>query len=87
MRVIGGNGEALDLKGFTILPFALSSNLIWHEFGVVPNHPFEVLVGAGVLAPLSVRYCILKIIRNDFNSAFKNAHGVFNTVPTPRSDL
>ena len=49
--MIGGNGEALDLKGFAVLPVAISSNLIWHEFGVVPNLPFEVLVGADVLAP------------------------------------
>ncbi len=51
IRVIGGNGEALDLKGFAVLPVSLGSNLIWHEFGVVPNLPLEVLVGADVLAP------------------------------------
>ena len=51
VRVIGGNGEALDLKGIAVLPVAFGSNLIWHEFGVVPNLPLEVLVGADVLAP------------------------------------
>ena len=51
VRVIGGNGEAQDLKGFAVLPVALSSTLVWHEFGVVPNLPLEVLVGADVLAP------------------------------------
>ena len=50
MRVIEGNGEALDLKGFAVLHVALGSNLLWHEFGVVPNLPFEVLEGADVLA-------------------------------------
>ncbi len=49
--MIGGNREALDLKGFAVLPVALGSNLIWNEFGVVPNLPIEVLVGADVLAP------------------------------------
>ena len=31
-RVIGGNGEPLDLKGFTILPVNLGTTLLWHEF-------------------------------------------------------
>ena len=38
IRVVGGNGEALDLKGF-VLPVSLGSNLLWHEFGVVLNLP------------------------------------------------
>ncbi len=50
MRVVGGNGKALDLKGFAVLPAALGSNLIWHEFGVVPKLPLEMLVSADVLA-------------------------------------
>ena len=54
--MIGNNGEACDLKGFAVLPVALGSNLMWHEFGVVPNHPLEVLVGADVLAP---KICLL----------------------------
>ena len=49
-RVIGGNGEALDLKGFTVLPITLGTALLWHEFGVVPNLPLEVLIGADILA-------------------------------------
>ena len=28
IRVIGGNGEALDLRGFAVLPVSLGSNLI-----------------------------------------------------------
>ena len=48
-RVIGGNGEPLDLKGFTVLPVTLGTTLLWHEFGVVPNLPLEVLIGADVL--------------------------------------
>ena len=51
VRVIGGNGDALDPKGFAVLPVSLGLNLIWHEFGVVSNLPLEVLVGADVLAP------------------------------------
>ena len=82
--VIGGNGEALDLKGFAVLPVALGSNLLWHEFGVVPNLSLEVQVGADVLAP---HLCSLLYLKsNDYNSAFKYALGVLNTVPTPRSD-
>ena len=62
MRVIGGNGEALDLKGFAVLPVAFGSNLIWHEFGVVPNRSLEVLVGADVLAP---HLCSLLYLKNN----------------------
>ena len=51
VRVIRGNGEALDLKGFAVLPVSLGSNLIWHEFGIMPTLPLEVLVSAYVLAP------------------------------------
>ena len=29
VRVIGGNGEALDLKGYTVLPVSLGTNLLW----------------------------------------------------------
>ena len=50
VRVIGSNGEALDLKGFEVLPVSLGSNLIWYEFGVVFNFLLEVPVGADVLA-------------------------------------
>ena len=60
--MIGGNGEALDLKGFAVLPVALGSNLIWHEFGVVHNLPLEVLVGADVLAP---NLCSLLYLKNN----------------------
>ena len=49
-RVIGGNGEPLDLKGFTVLPVTLGTILLWHEFGVVPNLPLEVLTGADILS-------------------------------------
>ena len=61
-RVIGGNGEALDLKGFAVLPVALGSTLIWHVFGVVPNLPLEVLVGVNLLAP---HLCSLLYLKNN----------------------
>ena len=62
VRMIGVNGEALHLKGFAVLPVALGSNLIWHEFGVVPNLPLEVLVGSDVLAP---HRCSLLYLKNN----------------------
>ncbi len=62
VRVIGGNSEAFDLKGFAVLPVALGSNIIWHEFGVVPNLPLEVLVDADVLAPY---LCSLLYLKNN----------------------
>ena len=62
VRVIGGNGEALDLKGFAVLPVSLGSELLWHEFGVVPDLPLEVLVGADILA---AHQCSLLYLKNN----------------------
>ena len=45
-----------------MLPVSLGSNLIWHKFGVVPNLPLEVLVGADVLAP---HLCSLLYLKNN----------------------
>lgn len=44
VSVIAGNGEPLELKGFTVLPVPFGTNLLWHEFGVVPNLGLEVLI-------------------------------------------
>ena len=60
--MIGGNGEALDIKGYAVLPVALGSNLIWHKFGFLPNLSLEVLVGADVLAP---HLCYLLYFKNN----------------------
>ena len=48
-RVIGGNGKPLDLTRFTVLPVTLGSIRLWHKFGVIPNLPLKVLIGAVVL--------------------------------------
>ena len=50
-RVINGKGEALDLKGYTVLPVSLGKNLVWHEISVVPNLHLE----ADVLADVTYR--------------------------------
>ena len=62
VRVINENGEAFNLKGFTVLPFSLGSNLIWHEFGIVLNLPLEVLFDAEVLAQ---HLCSLYYLQNN----------------------
>ena len=64
-RVIGGNGEPLDLKGFAVLPITLGTILLWHEFGVVPNLPLEVLIGADIL---SNHQCTLLYQKNNQKS-------------------
>ena len=70
MRVIGNNGKPLDLKGYAVLPISLGSNLIWHELGVVPNNPFEVLIGADnlVLHLCSLHYLLHKVKRLQFGT-------------------
>ena len=59
--MILGNRETIDLKGFAVLPDAISSNPIWHGFGFVPNLPLEVVVGADVFAPY---LCLLLYLKN-----------------------
>ena len=62
VQVIGGNGEPLELRGFTVLPVALGAALLWHEFGVVPELPLEVLIGADILA---AQQCSLFYLKNN----------------------
>ena len=42
VRVIRYNGEAINLKGITVLPIALGSTLVCDEFEVVPNLSLKV---------------------------------------------
>ena len=51
VRMNGKYGEALDYKDFAVLPAAVGSTLVWHDFGVMPNFPLEVFLGADMLAP------------------------------------
>ena len=43
---------------------SIGSTLLWHEFGVVPDLPLEVLIGADVLAAYQCSLLHLKIIVN-----------------------
>jgi len=61
VRVVGGNGDELILRGFAVLPVAVGSVLLWHEFGVVPSLPLEVLIGGDVFIP---HRCILHYLQN-----------------------
>ena len=60
--MIGGNGEPLKLRGFTVLPVAFKATLLWHEFGFVPELPLEVLIGADIL---SAHQCSLFYLKNN----------------------
>ena len=72
-RVIGGNGDALDLRDFAVLFVTLGTTLLWHEFGVVPNHPIKVLIGADVL---SKNQCSLLNLKNNQQTLlFGNENG------------
>ena len=62
VRVIGGNGEALELRGFTVLPVSIGNTILWHEFGVVPRLPLEVLVEADMLA---AHQCTLQYLKDN----------------------
>ena len=86
VRVFGGNGEALDLKGFAVLFVFLGSTLFWHEFKVVLNLPLEVLIGADIMAPY---LCLLLYLKNNRKRhlEFKYSLAAVNIAATPRSAL
>lgn len=58
IHVFGGNGGRQDTRGFAVRPVVIIGTLIWHEFAVVRQFPFEVLIGADILKPhlCSLRY-------------------------------
>ena len=51
IRVFGGNGQALKISGFVVLPVVICGELLWHEFGVVSGLPVRVIIGADILIP------------------------------------
>ena len=57
-------GEPFELKGCTVLPITLGTTLLWHVFGVVPNMPLEVLIGADVWTN---HQCSLLYLNNNQN--------------------
>ena len=85
ISVIGGNGEAFDLKGFAVLPVSLGSTLIWHEFGVVPNIPLEVFIVVDFWLPTSALYCTSWRTEKVYNLEFKWALDALNSAAIPRS--
>ena len=52
----------LSYSGGQNPPIHLLLTLLWHEFGVVPGLPLEVLIGADVLAP---HHCALFYLKNN----------------------
>ena len=62
VRVIGCNGEALALRGFTVLHVSIRTMILWHEFGIVPRLPLQVLVGADILA---AHQCTLQNLKDN----------------------
>ena len=62
VRVVGGSGEALQIKGFAVLPISFGTTLVWHEFGVVKDLPLEALIGGDVFTP---HFCTLQYLKNN----------------------
>ena len=60
VRVIGGNAEVFKFKSFAVQPVFNNSTFIWYKFGVVPNLPLVMLVGADVLASHFCSFLYLK---------------------------
>ena len=72
VRVIGGNGEAFELRGFTVLPVSIENTILWHKFGVVPRLPLEVLVGADIMAAHQSTLQYLKDKKKKLHFGLKN---------------
>lgn len=62
IHVIGCSGEELQIQGWTIVPVLMSGVQLWHEFGVVPELPLEVLIGGDIF---SAHQCTLQYLSND----------------------
>ena len=82
VKVIAGNGEALDLRGFVVLPVSLGNTLLWHEFGVVPELPLEVLIGADVLA---AHRCSLLYLRTIASACCLDRRAVLIVIATGKT--
>ena len=49
MRILVGNGAALDLQGWTTFVVAIDGHWLFHEFGVVGDMPLDAVVGAEIM--------------------------------------
>ena len=49
MRILVGNGAALDLRRWTTLVVAIDGHWLFHEFGVVGDVPLDAVVGAEIM--------------------------------------
>ena len=53
IAVVAGDGKDLELVGWTIIRLEFGSHSIYHEFGVVPELPVDVLFGGELMKPHS----------------------------------
>ena len=51
VQIFGGNGGALSIRGFAVLPVVICGAVIWHEFAVVHELPLRAIIGADILQP------------------------------------
>ena len=49
MRIVAGNGAALDLRGWTTLIVSIDGYWLIHEFGVVGDMPLDAVCGAELM--------------------------------------
>ena len=84
VRVIGGNGEPLELRGFAVLPVSHGTTLLLHEFGVVPRLPMEILMGADFMVPHQCTLYFLKENQKKLQLGLKYVCNVVLTQKRPR---
>ena len=48
--MVVGNGEALDIRGWCLLRFAVVDHILYHEVGVVERLPCQFVLGAELMA-------------------------------------
>ena len=49
MRIVAGNGAALDLRGWTTLIVSIDGHWLIHEFGVVGDMPLDAVCGSELM--------------------------------------
>ena len=49
ISVVAGNGEAVTIRGFVVLPVTICGMLFWHEFAVVHELAVNAIIGADIL--------------------------------------
>ena len=61
VHVVSGSNKEMSIQGWAVIPMTFGPVILWHEFGIVPELPLEVLIGGDILA---AHQCSLQYLKN-----------------------